>query len=226
MEQHTKIIEFFGLPGCGKSTLENFLIEEESADTWLFCKMSDLTTKYRKTSFLFKIKNFPYKTFFILFLLLCKLPLVSFNNLRIYGGFFRIVLAYSYAKNTYSTSYVVIDHGIIQSIVSVLYGHSQYNLKNCKKSLSWLADCFCDVSYYFCSIDPSECLKRLRQRNRKNSGRLDSICDDVSLLHNLSIQKKQFEILASYLQNTTVLDMQRETVEIAKDLLYQIKENA
>lgn len=222
MEQYTKIIEFFGLPGCGKTTLENYLITEGTANSWSFCRMSSLTNEYRQTSLLFKIKTFPYKSFFLLLLMSCKLPpILSLKNIRIYSSLFRIVLAYHYANNVRKKNQVIVDHGIIQSIVSILYSYPQFYKKN-KKIISMFIRSICVDSYVFCSIEPLTSLRRIRQRNRTKEGRLDAIKDDSVLLQYLTNQKKQFEQLTLCLPQFFVLDMNGNTNDIAKTLLNQI----
>lgn len=191
MATHTQIIEFFGLPACGKSTLCDDLISEQGDDKLIFCRMNAISAEYRKTNLLRRIFLFPYKSSFYLILLILKSGFKK-DNLRIYKSFFSILIIYAFTKHVKKYNYMLIDHGVIQSVISLFYGarsgvfDSSFNIANC---LVKAADV--DILVY-CDLPVQESISRIRKRNRLDSGRLDAIRDEEKLKMELITQHKQF----------------------------------
>lgn len=204
METHTQIIEFFGLPACGKSTLCDALLREEDRKI-TFCRMTAISSEYRKISPMQKIRIFPYRASFELSKLIIKSG-VSMKNLPIYKGFFLILIIYAYCKHTKHFDYMLVDHGVMQTIVSLFYESDNDKFESSLDVVSHLLNIICiDVPIY-CDIPINEAMHRMRKRNRTDSGRLDAITDDNKLEQAMYGQARQFQKL-SYLVDGHRVDM-------------------
>lgn len=223
MAKHTQIIEFFGLPACGKSTLCDTLLSEQIVDEMIFCRMKEISTEYRKISIFCKLRIFPYRASFLLFLLILKTG-DKRKNLRIYKNFFKIIIIYAFCKYNPSDQYMLIDHGVMQSIVSMFYWTKPGRLESSK----WIVNCLVGsigIDYLiFCDVSVAESISRIRKRNRTESGRLDVINDEDELERTLILQSTQYLKLCE--QNTKyIIDMEGTLNELCKNVYSIIREN-
>ena len=224
METHVKIVELFGLPGCGKTTLVDSLFEcGEKNNTNSYSSLHDLLIQYRQLPFWTKVNVIPIKTWIYVILFIFSVPRVPVKKWRLYSSFFYISFLYNYAKHIQEPLYILVDHGLIQSAQSLIYGHAN-TLSN--KSWNLLLKIFQVLNVEFlvyCRIDSTVSLHRIRKRNRKGNGRLDMITDDNKLLNILNHQKLFFDSaysIMSILKDTQTIEIDTNTpVEnIAKSL--------
>lgn len=225
MGQHTKIIEFYGLPGCGKSTLLDLLVNTPSSRS--FCSLHTISESFKTASIWDKISSLPVKSWCAILSFLLSVPRVPVKKWKLYRSFFYISLMYRFCiLHGVNCDYLVVDHGIFQAVVSVLYGHS-YELT--KKNLIRLNKIYCSLSIdypIYCDISVRTSLLRVRQRGRKNNGRLDMLTSDERLTNLLSLQKKQFaQEFNMVSKSSLVLNMEQEESEIYSDLIKLIHDN-
>lgn len=125
METHTRIVEFYGLPGCGKTTLTDYLIDNsKNTEAPLFGRINQLSEKYRRLSFIKKIGVIPFKAWLYSSLFILSVPRIPVKNWKLYRSFFYITLMYKVSEKTSFPSFILVDHGLFQAAQSVIYGHS------------------------------------------------------------------------------------------------------
>lgn len=197
MEQTAAIVEFYGLPGCGKSTLCQ-LIKERSKNrriTYLY----EVYDFYRSKNIIYQILHFPYGVFInVLFLFLIS-PKLSFSEVNVYKSFLRHVIAYGYLKFCNNYDFVIADHGIIQSVVSLYYRYEQFFNKKTEMILCKILDKLPVDYLIWCEISVDSSVKRIRTRNR-NFGRFDIIKDDFILKKALNKENELFIVVNNILR--------------------------
>lgn len=192
MEKHTQIIEFYGLPGCGKSTLLESLVSD-TGQTVSFCTLHDVGNQFKRASLGAKLGSVPVACWWYTLCYICSVPRIPLRKWKLYRSFFYISMLYRFAgKKASSFDYLVVDHGMYQAAISVLYGHaetlSETSWKWLKKSVSKL-----DVDYLvYCNISVATSVSRIRARGRKNNGRLDMLTSDEELKSVLNKQQALF----------------------------------
>jgi len=180
------IIEFFGTPGCGKSTTSNFL-KEKLEGRGFKCFRS-----YYKNDF---FKNKCVKMFMPLnFRLLYNLFRFSIKQKKIVETFPGIlaVCQYNQMYRMFSSKYegennvLVIDQGIIQGFLSIAHLNNFNNLKDVVAILNTLNISPFQYVVVYCNVLPETSMRRLKKRQQQN-GRLDKL-DGKELFQAICVQ--------------------------------------
>ena len=221
MATHTQIIEFFGLPACGKSTLCNAVIESTISVSTNFCRMNEISSEYRKANIIQKIRCFPYRASLLLLLLIIK-SCPSRKNVRIYKSFLSILMIYAFCKHTKKYDYMLIDHGVFQSVVSLFYVSSTSKFNSSVDIVNQLVTTIGIEYPIHCYISVEESIRRMRKRNRVDSGRLDVIGDKKKLETIMIVQSQQFERLSD-IRHIQKINMEKTIEHNVSDLFKQIK---
>lgn len=174
MGTRPKIIEFYGLPGCGKTTLCNALKEIYESKGFKVGTLPDATNQFSSVG-LFHLLSL--RDCFFLFKFYR-----SFINNNVYKSLvlspIRRLLIYRYAKRKEDYDFLFIDHGAVQSVVRVLY-EVENPLEFLKTPI--VSDYYSMIPadmYINCRISSDEAFSRVRIRNRKNSGTFDQYPDE------------------------------------------------
>ena len=201
MERAPKIIELYGLPGAGKTTICNFFREQSGLQVGKVHLVMDL---YKKEALSFKIIHFPLFQCIKLtfFLLITKHKRGSF--VAVYKLFYYLLIAYNYCQYQKEYEYIVVDHGMVQQLGSMLH-NSEYKIT--QKALdrySKLLISIRNVYYVYCYISKETALNRMRVRGR-NLGRIDAVMDNALMAYDLMEKETNlFEKLSSALENSAV----------------------
>lgn len=174
MGARPKIIEFYGLPGCGKTTLCNKLKEIYEKKGYKVGVLPDAANRFSWLS-LFYILSFSDCLFLYKFYR-CFIKRRVCKNLVLSPV--RRLLIYKCAKRKKEYDYLFIDHGAVQSIVRALYDVPYPFDFICT---SVVKDYYRKISadfYVCCNISTDEAFARVRFRNRKNSGTFDQYPDE------------------------------------------------
>ena len=229
MESHTKIVELFGLPGCGKTTLTDFLIDQDQTiGITSYVRLQFLWQQYCSLPYAKKLSSLPFVAWFYCVLFIISVPRIPLKKWRLYRSFFYLSILYSAKRKLRTSEYILVDHGLVQSAQSVIYGHADtLSQRSWTLLLKILRSLKVDALVY-CKIPIDMSLKRIRMRNRKNDGRLDMIEDDSQLRSILSMQELFFDNAfdtSQTLEDTHVLNIDTSgTIDnIAENLSLKIR---
>lgn len=221
--KRSNIIELYGLPGCGKSTLRDSLVKITDVNQKKFCIQSEMTKAILNNNILFILLRIPYKTFWFLLQVILMLP--KTKKISVYRKLFMHAYCYHQANFVNGYDYIVMDHGLIQSLIGILSG-KEYKFNNrelvCIKKL---LDSIPHITYVNCKISTRKSLDRIRKRGR-DYGRLDVIKEDSILEEKLLLQKKQFEQIYSSISNncnrSICIDMEQSIDTITSQIISNI----
>lgn len=220
MASNCRVVDFYGLPGCGKTTLKNKLLEMEHISVDI---AQNQMLHYKKESVLFKLIHLPFKQWWRLTLFLISLSGIRKNPKQYYIDLYSKVLAYSYFVEKSCCDLIVVDHGLVQQLGSIL--HNQ-NYELSERSLIYFMN-FLDgmkgTIPVYCRLSSEISLMRMRQRKR-NVGRIDAIMNDKDCA--LSLLEKEyslFERISKASNESNVeLNMMLAPEELASDILNKL----
>ena len=216
MGKNKRIIEFYGLPGAGKTSVCQVLLDRYKASS----KMADLISLYKNESLFFKLTHLPMSSFFHFFWFLVFVPQKCKNTKSVYKEFFYFILLYHYFKYQEKYDYLIVDHGFAQQLGSMLhnmdYDISDNNLKRFSsfvKSIDYL-------SLVYCQLPEQLALERMRKRGR-NSGRIDAVMNNTDIAINLLIKESAlFDRLNRMMSGYVIkLDMNYPMKQVEANLL-------
>ncbi|MCR5206174.1 MAG: AAA family ATPase [Lachnospiraceae bacterium] len=183
-----KVIEFFGVPGSGKTTYSQRLIRQ-------------LKEKGNKVLIYGDYKQYNYKKLILKALThragrsfcLHMLLLVFKNRLLtkadvLKRGIYCLSFIGFYLSNK-GKGYIVMDEGVVQGAVSALYTYNKrpVDFRGLVKALSKLSG-----RYVFIDISPQEASSRISLRNTPGHGRLDDIGDVDERIGIITHQSENF----------------------------------
>lgn len=224
MAAHTKIIDLFGIPACGKSTLSNFICDHYGSELKI-CTMPQLVSEARKDgNRLRKALSIGYFLAGIRLRLHApfdkkhrEIPIMNWPSHARY---------YSYAKKYSGYDVVLVDHGDIQDFVSLERGVDLHSDSRFSKACSHYIDRSLSDVYVYCKIDPEIALLRMQSRGRE-TGRIDTMGGETERLQALEKESSRFAFYAEMLrgkENVLLeLDMNSPVEQIAATLMNQIK---
>lgn len=223
MAAHTKIIDLFGLPACGKSTLIIYLKNLNENDL-VIGSLRDVRND-AKSHLLRYITCISIKIWIATMRLWLSIPRekirkeISFKEWLLFG----IDLVYARRHTNYDI--VLNDPGVIQKLVSLEGGENLHELDSFRNAASNFIDVVELSRFIYCDIDAVISFKRMKNRNRSN-GRIDIISDGNKQLNELVEEKKRFVFLSNILYKKGLspykLCMDGETSEIAEELLKEV----
>lgn len=202
-----RIIEFYGLPGSGKSTAAKKIISEFRENGNTVIEENDyLEINNKKKLMLSSLGTscgWRYMFRSLILLIRSKLLFKSDIAKRVFFCMSFIGFYKSYRKKE---GIIVLDEGIIQSFISAFYSDpiSDYNLK-------YLADTmrYFPVELVCVSVPVDLANDRIEQRNTKDHGRCDAINDREERKQVLACQKKNFDKVSSVLAGAEGIKISR-----------------
>ena len=190
---HPIIIELFGLPGCGKTTLRDNLVKYSGRDR-TYSLMTELSSQYRHLPFWRKIQHIPWKMWWLLLRFFMSMPLLPLKEWVYYKVFFSFALIYSYSRYAKGSSFIIVDHGFVQAVVSLMHGHLTRLSKNQEIRFIEITRLLPNTKFVYCKLPAEVSFQRIRSRKR-DVGRLDVLKDDELLRNQLIEEKYIFESL-------------------------------
>jgi len=209
------IVEFFGLPGSGKTTaMEKGAKDHPGALTYHSAARS-LKENHIRHFRLPEGKTTLWDCFLeyleITRYLRDKNQLWGWTRIALrYAAPFRFLLraleicaVYQYCGEQYGDRTVLVDHGMVQNMISLVYPSAVKSEERLKKQLAPLLNT--ENKYIYLFEDEGVCMKRIRNRKNRH-GRLSMIEDDAELLEKLRIQQEMFRACYGILQGICPAD--------------------
>ena len=219
MAVHTQIIDLYGIPACGKTTLAKRMASHP-ADGLKVTTMQDCVVAALNDKWHLFLSVTPNNLWASIKLKLSA-PLdkkrrdVPFKAILLMGVFKNYVRKYT------DYDIVVSDHGDIQSFISLERGDNLHKLEKFKKACLQYLDASLSTVYVYCQIDVEIALRRMNNRSR-DKGRIDSISDQNLKLQELKKEKGHFDFWTIRLKERKAalfeLDMKEASSEIADKL--------
>lgn len=201
MASYTQIVDLFGIPACGKSTLVDTLDDANKN-----IKYIRLTKSYKKCSAYKKVGSIPFRSIYIAWKMT---TLVEGKNINYYQQRFvsmvktLICLKYAVKYSTFERVYV--DHGVMQGIISLIGGHSIRSIGRFEGYATQLLLSCNNIHFVYCSVDIDTAIERMRNRG-EHTGRLNSISDLNKLKEEYILEEKRFQWLAGLTDSVQILD--------------------
>ena len=205
MGKNKRIIDLYGLPGAGKTTICNSLLEKKD---YQVAKISGLMELYKTQTFLFKVFHLPLYRWTRLTLFIISVPNISKVAKSEIISFYYIVLAYSFFQHQSCYNYLIVDHGLIQQLASVLHDNRFIISNKALKLFVAFLKKMEPLDKVYCLTSKEFALERMKLRNR-NAGRLDAIMNDTSVvLELLDNEKKLFDKVSELVDNRVTINME------------------
>lgn len=202
MAAYTKIIEFYGLPGCGKTTLCEAIVHELAAQGKKACFLNDIT---QFCTFFNVIRQVNFRELIHNIKFYIKNRNEDSSLIRYFSAYRRL-LKYKCAIKYSNYDYVLVEHGIVQSMVSAIYKYDAEYYCDIDCSLRYILYANDNISYIYCFVDCDTAVRRIICRNRQNSGRLDKIKDKQVLTREIQKQYGLFEEICQWFQNSSFVN--------------------
>lgn len=184
-----KVIEFYGLPGAGKTTISKDLCEElgrreirfATADTYLNEYNSRKSTvksllRWSGLRFLFSALRVAFKH-------------KMFTNKKVIARLIRIVPLLEF-YNKHKEEVIVMDQAVIQQYISAFYNYCELEEQDILVLSTVIQDY--NITAIRVITSPETAESRITIRDDKNHGRLDSIANIESRMEVLHVQAKNF----------------------------------
>ncbi|MEN6460260.1 MAG: hypothetical protein ABFC94_02675 [Syntrophomonas sp.] len=195
MENHIKqgiIIEFFGLPGSGKTTLANMFADKLEQSGYSIQKSiyrinNECNTIARLliktyTTLCFTLNNFPF--IYNLFSFIYEEKNIFRNLKDIIKQWINICFVLNYINKGNETDIVIADQGVIQAAISISFYHKNIDLNSIIKRL--ISQISKNQVFIYVHVDIEKDLKRLK--NRKNGkSRLEK--ENNTIIKTMQLQK-------------------------------------
>lgn len=224
MAAYTKIIDLFGIPACGKTTLSNCLAERSdevlSISTLQGCILNDKKIVWRL------LRSLSLNTLWAGIRFRFSAPFDKNRRDVSLMSFLKHGLYYNYVRKFSDYDIVIVDHGDIQSIVTLERGENLHNNPKFVKECSRYINSSLTDIYVYCKISAEEALCRMNNRQRDN-GRIDVIGNKHQQLKELNDEISRFDFFAELLKNQQKniweLDMNNKSSDIADNLINYVK---
>lgn len=220
MAEHTQIIDLYGIPACGKTTLARYMASHPAdglkVATMRDCMRSAFNNKWKL------FKSLSLKNFVVSIRLKLSAPLdkkrkdVPFKAILLMGVFKNYVRKYT------DYDIVVSAHGDIQSFVSLERGDNLHENQKFKEACLHYLDVSFSTVYVYCQIDAKTALQRMNNRSR-DIGRIDTILDQNLKLQELERERGRFDFWTTILKerNASLIELDmRDSVPSIADKLY------
>lgn len=216
----TKIIEFNGCCGCGKSTLAAVLGKSFKENTIRYLTLSELLNQNISYQNIFYYKHIVFELLKFCFTIL---PF-RLNRIHYFKHVLKLHIAIELVIKEGRYDYILLDEGIVQGLSSIAYTDI-ITKKAFAKSVTQFM--FKDQDYFIvnCNLDYNELLRRINIRKR-NVGRIDQYFDRNEMLSVLKSQYKNLTRLRGILPNNVEiidLNMDCETKDNVEVILDKIE---
>lgn len=215
-----KIIEFAGLPGCGKSTLcESFIKQISGKKIYTYRDIIKfVSTKKRQKIYgaLVCLNPFLWKYRRLLKIFVKKYNNVSMQAVLILVALFDFTSIISLFKKD---SIVILDEGFIQNITSVAHLQELIDDESLNNLLCYIMSKK-NIVVVNCFADINTVIGRLRKRNRGD--RFNSIKDEEKLKNALVKKQNNITLISKHFDKSVDVSIDNSTGEALEQLLQKI----
>lgn len=223
---NVKIIELYGLPGCGKSTLTHSIIsilQNEYPDIVL-CRanISGRINKYwNRPLCLFLclvlelLKPTNYKTKIFLLKYAFSFP---FNRYSIIYLLYTFIVIDLYRKN--KAKIIVLDEGIIQFLSSIPHNRVIKETELVELISNSINKFSFDTLFIECQLDLDTVIHRIKERNRKDRFAYQNCLEEL-----LMIKETNLALISNAIaRNKVIIDMDASSLSNAEMVIHKIKQ--
>jgi hypothetical protein len=220
MAEHTQIIDLYGIPACGKTTLARYMASHPAnglrVATMQDCKHSAIKNKWKL------VKSVSLKNIWTSIRLKLSAPLDKKRRVIPLKAILLMGVFKNYVRKYTDYDIVVSAHGDIQSFVSLERGDNLHESPKFKEACLDYLDASLSTIYVYCQIDSDTALRRMNNRSR-DRGRIDSISDPNLQLQELRKERGRFDFWTTILKerNASLIELDmRDSVPSIADKLY------
>ena len=223
MAVHTQIIDLYGIPACGKTTLAKYLANHPKNGLKVVTMRDCILTALNDKWHLFM--SVSLKNIWASIRLKYSAPLdkkrsaIPFRRVLLMGLFKNYVLKYT------DYDIVITDHGDIQRFVALERGDNLHNSRRFLDACLHYLQVSLSTTYVYCQLDAQDALQRMNGRGR-DKGRIDLITDQHIKLQEMETESKCFDFWTTILKERKAspieLDMRDATSVVANKLFSYI----
>ena len=207
------VVEFYGLPGSGKSSVAEPVVKKLREKGFRVLTYTDLNSSYNN-GFGLVLKNLNL-TFLLLQLFLREKMII--NKRRV--SYIKLILQTSnFYKNSSGADYVIMEQGILQNVISLYYDHEIRDTGTLKKIFQTVRN---EMLPVVTEIDCEEAFKRMLTRE-KEPGRLDGLDGEkqrkVYQIYENNIRKFE-NVFTDFVKIDTSIDPQTNAETILKKII-------
>lgn len=225
MAEHTQIIDLYGIPACGKTTLAEYMASHPTnglrVATMQDCMRDAFNNKWKL------VKSVSLKNIWASIRLKFSAPLDKKRNVIRFKGILLMGVFKNYVRKYTDYDIVMTDHGDIQQFVSLERGDNLHESEKFRKACSQYLDASHTTAYVYCQIDAKTALQRMNDRGR-NKGRMDTMSNQNLKLQELEKESERFIFWTTVLKERKAtlieLDMKESIPSIADKLINILKQ--
>ena len=178
-------------------------------------KINEVMKRYGQETILYKILHLPIKKWVSFTNFLLSLPDKKKNSRDEYFTFYYQILAYSYCTVKMKDSILVMDHGLLQQLGSILHNLDFYITNKSLNKFRKFLQTMQTLRIIYCQLPENEALRRMRLRKR-DAGRIDAVMSDTDFAISL-LEKERNLFDKCYNTNkeiVEILDMKKSREEL------------
>ena len=175
--------------------------------------------RYGQESVFYKVLHLPIRKWISFTSFLLSLPDKNKNSRDEYVTFYYQILAYSYCTIKMKDSILVMDHGLVQQLGSILH-NQDFNItdKSLNKFCKFLQT-MQPLRIIYCKLPENEALHRMRLRKR-DAGRIDAVMNDTDFAISL-LEKERRLFDKCYNTNREIVEI-LDMTKSREDLLSSV----
>jgi len=220
MAEYTKIIDLYGIPACGKTTLARYMASHPAdglkVATMRDCIIAALNDKWHL------FLSVSLKNLWASIRLKFSAPLDKKRSDIPFRAILLLNAYKNYIRKYTDYDIVVSAHGDIQSFVSLERGDNLHESPKFKEACLDYLNASLSTIYVYCQIDADTALQRMNNRSR-DIGRIDTILDQNLKLQELERERGCFDFWTTIVKerNASLIELDmRDSVPSIADKLY------
>ena len=182
-------------------------------------KINEVMKRYGQETILYKLLHLPINKWVSFTNFLLSLPDRKKNSRDEYFTFYYQILAYSYCTCKMQDSILVMDHGLVQQLGSILHNQDFNITDKSLRRFSKFLHSMQPLRIVYCRLSEEDALGRMRERKR-DTGRIDAVMNDTD--HAMSLLKKERKLFDkcyhSNKETIDVLDMSKTREDLLRDV--------